>query len=138
MEQDGARQSGQTRQLGMAGGAVSGGARIDPRGGVHGGSRAGAARDTAGKEREAPGQEKLPGGRFLDREESWLRFNQRVLELAEDERVPLLDRVSTAPTEVSGAGSTASAAHPAESTKPSATAARASARARAMMGIPRM
>src|SRR5262249_48047020 len=35
----------------------------------------------------------LPGGRFLDREESWLRFNQRVLELAEDERVPLLERV---------------------------------------------
>jgi polyphosphate kinase len=35
----------------------------------------------------------LPAGRFLDREESWLRFNQRVLELAEDERVPLLERV---------------------------------------------
>jgi polyphosphate kinase len=31
--------------------------------------------------------------RFLDREESWLRFNQRVLELAEDERLPLLERV---------------------------------------------
>jgi polyphosphate kinase len=30
---------------------------------------------------------------YLDREESWLRFNQRVLELAEDESVPLLDRV---------------------------------------------
>ena len=37
--------------------------------------------------------EELPDGRFLDREESWLRFNQRVLELAEDERVPLLERV---------------------------------------------
>ena len=35
----------------------------------------------------------LPPGRYLDREESWLRFNQRVLELAEDERVPLLERV---------------------------------------------
>jgi len=35
----------------------------------------------------------LPGGRFLDREESWLRFNQRVLELAEDDQVPLLERV---------------------------------------------
>ena len=31
--------------------------------------------------------------RFLDRELSWLRFNQRVLELAEDEQLPLLERV---------------------------------------------
>ncbi|GAB2625094.1 RNA degradosome polyphosphate kinase [Nocardioides ginkgobilobae] len=31
--------------------------------------------------------------RFLDREVSWLRFNQRVLELAEDPGLPLLDRV---------------------------------------------
>ena len=35
----------------------------------------------------------LPPDRFLDREESWLAFNQRVLELAQDERVPLLERV---------------------------------------------
>ncbi len=35
----------------------------------------------------------LPEDRFLDRELSWLRFNQRVLELAEDETVPLLERV---------------------------------------------
>ena len=35
----------------------------------------------------------LPPDRYLDREESWLRFNQRVLELAEDESVPLLERV---------------------------------------------
>jgi polyphosphate kinase len=35
----------------------------------------------------------LPPGRYLDREESWLRFNQRVLELAEDESLPLLERV---------------------------------------------
>jgi polyphosphate kinase len=34
----------------------------------------------------------LPPGRYLDREESWLRFNQRVLELAEDETLPLLER----------------------------------------------
>jgi len=34
----------------------------------------------------------LPAGRYLDREESWLRFNQRVLELAEDETIPLLER----------------------------------------------
>ncbi|MFI0357156.1 RNA degradosome polyphosphate kinase [Actinomadura sp. 9N407] len=39
------------------------------------------------------GAEALPDGRFLDREESWLRFNQRVLELAEDPRLPLLERV---------------------------------------------
>ena len=35
----------------------------------------------------------LPAERYLDREESWLRFNERVLELAEDESVPLLERV---------------------------------------------
>ncbi len=35
----------------------------------------------------------LPAGRFLDRELSWLEFNQRVLELAEDDAVPLLERV---------------------------------------------
>ena len=35
----------------------------------------------------------LPEERYLDREESWLRFNERVLELAEDESIPLLERV---------------------------------------------
>ncbi len=35
----------------------------------------------------------LPDARFLDREESWLKFNERVLELAEDPTVPLLERV---------------------------------------------
>jgi polyphosphate kinase len=35
----------------------------------------------------------LPADRFLDREVSWLRFAQRVLELAEDQQVPLLERV---------------------------------------------
>ena len=34
-----------------------------------------------------------PEERYLDREESWLRFNERVLELAEDESIPLLERV---------------------------------------------
>ena len=36
----------------------------------------------------------LPPGRYLDRELSWLAFNQRVLELAEDEEVPLLERAN--------------------------------------------
>jgi polyphosphate kinase len=35
----------------------------------------------------------LPADRYLDREDSWLRFSQRVLELAEDKNVPLLERV---------------------------------------------
>lgn len=32
--------------------------------------------------------EELPSGRFLDRERSWLAFNERVLELAEDPATP--------------------------------------------------
>ncbi|MEY2989680.1 MAG: hypothetical protein RLZZ163_596, partial [Actinomycetota bacterium] len=36
--------------------------------------------------------EDLPPDRFLDRELSWLAFNQRVLELSQDPELPLLDR----------------------------------------------
>jgi polyphosphate kinase len=42
---------------------------------------------------EPDGDAPLPEERYLDREESWLRFNERVLELAEDESIPLLERV---------------------------------------------
>ena len=36
----------------------------------------------------------LPENRYLDRELSWLAFNQRVLELAEDSHVPALERAN--------------------------------------------
>ena len=36
----------------------------------------------------------LPQDRYLDRELSWLAFNQRVLELAEDDSLPLLERAN--------------------------------------------
>lgn len=43
-------------------------------------------------ERVMVADEDLPADRFLDRELSWLAFNQRVLELSQDPELPLLDR----------------------------------------------
>jgi polyphosphate kinase len=40
-----------------------------------------------------PASSALPADRFLNRELSWLDFNTRVLELAEDDSLPLLERV---------------------------------------------
>jgi len=53
------------------------------------------AADEAGRDDAADGQLRgeLPPDRYLDREQSWVRFNQRVLELAEDDEIPLLERV---------------------------------------------
>ena len=42
------------------------------------------------------GEAPLPTDRFFDRELSWLKFNKRVLELAEDPDQPLLERTSFA------------------------------------------
>ncbi|CCH77204.1 Polyphosphate kinase (ppk1) [Nostocoides japonicum T1-X7] len=43
-------------------------------------------------EAATPDADELPLDRFLDREISWLQFNERVLQLAADENVPLLER----------------------------------------------
>ena len=59
-----------------------------------------------GRQLPEPGGEgtagELPPGRYLDREESWLRFGQRILELAEDTHIPLLERVRFASIFASG------------------------------------
>lgn len=40
----------------------------------------------------------LPSGRFLDREQSWLAFNERVLELAEDPATPSSNGLISSPS----------------------------------------
>ena len=51
------------------------------------------AAGAAGADGSADAVAPLPPDRFADRELSWLAFNQRVLELAEDASLPLLERV---------------------------------------------
>ena len=52
-----------------------------------------AARADQATEEVGPAEEDLPEDRFLNRELSWLDFNARVLTLAEDPALPLLERV---------------------------------------------
>jgi len=66
---------GDVRQLQQASGHPAGG-EIEPLSSAGGHPRA-----------------ELPADRYLDREQSWIQFNQRVLELAEDDQTPLLERV---------------------------------------------
>ncbi|MDN5725887.1 MAG: RNA degradosome polyphosphate kinase [Propionibacteriales bacterium] len=48
---------------------------------------------TSAADREREPADDLPAGRYLDRELSWLNFNNRVLDLARDRvRIPLLER----------------------------------------------
>jgi polyphosphate kinase len=48
---------------------------------------------TAERDVIPPGTDVLDGGLFFNRELSWLAFNNRVLQLAEDPSVPLMERV---------------------------------------------
>jgi len=49
--------------------------------------------DEASRERPRARRKRSVTPRYLNRELSWLDFNERVLQLAEDESVPLLERV---------------------------------------------
>ena len=57
-----------------------------------------------------PDTTRLPADRFLDRTASWLQFNARVLELAADPDVPLLERARFTATSSSWCGWPPSAA----------------------------
>ena len=50
------------------------------------------AREEAKLAQRSLDESPLPEGRFADRELSWLAFNERVLEQAEDQTLPILER----------------------------------------------
>ena len=52
--------------------------------------------DKSDKRENMEGELPLPPDRFFDRELSWLKFNERVLELAQDETIPIIERASFA------------------------------------------
>lgn len=52
--------------------------------------------DKSDKRENMEGELPLPLDRFFDRELSWLKFNKRVLELAQDETIPIIERASFA------------------------------------------
>ena len=55
-----------------------------------------AATDKSDKRETLNGEQPLPPDRFFDRELSWLKFNKRVLELAQDEDIPIIERATFA------------------------------------------
>lgn len=52
--------------------------------------------DKTDKRETLSGEQPLPPDRFFDRELSWLKFNKRVLELAQDEDIPIIERATFA------------------------------------------
>ncbi|RYQ12093.1 polyphosphate kinase [Bifidobacterium pseudolongum subsp. globosum] len=52
--------------------------------------------DKSDKREALNGEQPLPKDRFFDRELSWLKFNKRVLELAQDEDIPIIERATFA------------------------------------------
>jgi polyphosphate kinase len=74
---------------------ITGSVHARGRGDSAGGATTGDGHGTASATRAGAATKPLhlPADRYLDREQSWVRFNERVLELAEDDSIPLLERV---------------------------------------------